>query len=127
MLFRVCWTYENGEILVGSGSKHSDWLDIFAILQLSTPALDEENKIDESDYDEISAKPKALNTLCGLVCVPQGAKHLLEVPFDLIHDLDPDLEVRNPKYVHCERKRILVKRGSNFVDCSSRIQTLERL
>ena len=44
MLFRVCWTYENGEILVGSGSKHSDWLDIFAILQLSTPALDEENK-----------------------------------------------------------------------------------
>ena len=54
MLFRVCWTYENGEILVGSGSKHSDWLDIFAILQLSTPALDEENKTDENHDDAIS-------------------------------------------------------------------------
>ena len=50
------------------------------------------NRIDESDNDEISAKPEALNTLCGLVCVPQGVPHILEVPFDLIHDLNPDLE-----------------------------------
>ena len=59
-------------------------------------ALDEANKIDESDNDKISVKSEALNTFCGLVCVPQGAPHLLEVPFNFIHDLDPDFEVRDP-------------------------------
>ena len=93
--------------MVGSGSNLSDYLQLFPLFTFVDPALDEDNKIDESDNDEISAKPEALNTLCGLVCVPQGAPHLLEVPFGLVHDLlAPDLEVRNPnvKYVHCKKK-----------------------
>ena len=116
ILFSIPRTYNKREILVGSGSNLSDYLQLFPLFTFVDPALDEDNKIDESDNDEISAKPEALNTLCGLVCVPQGAPHLLEVPFNLIHDLDPDLKVRNPyvKYVHCERKLTIVKIGSTF-------------
>ena len=66
--------------MVGSGSNLSDYLQLFPLFTFVDPALDaldEENKIDESDNDEISPKSEALNTLCGLVCVPKGAPHLL--------------------------------------------------
>ena len=76
--------------MVGIGGKSQRGLFVELTFAFGDPALDEVNKIDESDNDKISAKPEALKTLCGLVCVPQGAPHLLEVPFDLIHDfLDP--------------------------------------
>ena len=90
ILFSIPRTYNKREILVGSGSKLSHYLQLSPLFTFGDPALDEDNKIDESDNDEISAKPEALNTLCGLVCVPQGVPHILEVPFDLIHDLNLD-------------------------------------
>ena len=62
---------------MGSGGLSQRGLFVELTLAFVNPALDEENKIDESDNDRISAKYDALNTLCGLVCVPKGAPHLL--------------------------------------------------
>ena len=70
ILFSIPRTYNKREILVGSGSNLSDYLQLFPLFTFVDPALDaldevEDNKIDENYNDSLLALCGENNMLYG--------------------------------------------------------------